>query len=87
MVCQMPLKIDENTERVLDEFVDKGNLTTGALVDFTDLSRPTVTKRLDRLYAAEYVEYLHEPTALWLLIEDPREDSDRDPITEGDLSE
>ncbi|MFC6734763.1 MarR family transcriptional regulator [Halolamina salina] len=50
----------------------RGNLTTGALVDFTGLSRPTVTKRLDRLYAADCVEYLHEPTALWRLVEDPR---------------
>ncbi len=69
----MPLKIDDNTEKVIDEFVQNGNLTTGALVDFTDLSRPTVTKRLDRLHAAESIEYLHEPTALWRLIEDPRE--------------
>lgn len=68
----MPLKVDENTERVIDEFVEKGNLTTGSLVDFTGLSRPTVTKRLDRLHAADYIEYLHEPTALWRLVEDPR---------------
>ena len=70
----MPLRIDENTEKVIDEFVSKGNLTTGALVDFTDLSRPTVTKRLDRLHAAEFIEYVHEPTALWQLIDDPRSD-------------
>jgi DNA-binding MarR family transcriptional regulator len=63
---------DENMEHVLDEFLEKGDLTTGALVYFTDLSRPTVTKRLDRLHAAEQVEYLHEPTALWRLVEDPR---------------
>ena len=69
----MPIKIDDNTERVIDEFVKKGNLTTGALVDFTELSRPTVTKRLDRLHAADNIEYLHEPTALWTLVEDPRE--------------
>lgn len=69
----MPLKIDENTNKVIDEFIDKGNLTTGAIVEFTNLSRPTVTKRLDRLYAASCIEYLHEPTALWRLIEDPRE--------------
>ena len=72
----MPLKIDENTERVLDELSEKGNLTTGALVDFTSLSRPTVTKRLDRLHAAECIEYLHEPTALWRLVEDPRDSVD-----------
>ena len=68
----MALKIDENTEKVIDEFVEEGNLTTGSLTDFTDLSRPTVTKRLDRLHAADYIEYLHEPTALWRLLEDPR---------------
>ena len=70
----MPLRIDENTEKVIDVFVSKGNLTTGALVDFTGLSRPTVTKRLDRLHAAEFIEYVHEPTALWQLTEDPRSD-------------
>jgi DNA-binding MarR family transcriptional regulator len=68
----MPLRIDDNTELVIEEFLTHGNLTTGALVDFTGLSRPTVTKRLDRLHAAEYVEYLHEPTALWQLTDDPR---------------
>jgi len=72
----MPLKIDKNTEKVIDEFVKKGNLTTGSLVDFTKLSRPTVTKRLDRLHAADYIEYIHEPTALWRLTEDPRKSYD-----------
>jgi len=70
----MPVKVDDNTELVLDELEKKGNLTTGALVDFTSLSRPTVTKRLDRLHAADCIEYLHEPTALWRLIQDPRDD-------------
>ena len=69
----MTLKIDENTEKVIDEFLERGNLTTGAIVDFTNLSRPTITKRLDRLHAANCVEYLHKPTALWRLIEDPRD--------------
>jgi DNA-binding Lrp family transcriptional regulator len=68
----MPVKIDDNMERVLDEFSERGNLTTGALVDFTGLSRPTVTKRLDRLHAAGNIRYIHEPTALWELNRDPR---------------
>ena len=76
----MALKIDENTEKVIDEFVEKGNLTTGSLTDFTDLSRPTVTKRLDRLRAADYIEYLHEPTALWRLLEDPRDENNSPPL-------
>jgi DNA-binding Lrp family transcriptional regulator len=70
----MPVKVDENTKLVLEEFQNKGNLTTGALVEFTSLSRPTVTKRLDRLHAADCIEYLHEPTALWRLVQDPRDD-------------
>lgn len=70
----MPVKIDKNTELVLEELDDKGNLTTGAIVDFTSLSRPTVTKRLNRLHAADCIEYLHEPTALWRLVQDPRAD-------------
>ncbi|WP_394355524.1 winged helix-turn-helix transcriptional regulator [Halapricum desulfuricans] len=70
----MPIKIDDNTDLVIDQFLEKGNLTTGALVDFTGLSRPTVTKRLDRLHAANHIKYLHKPTALWTLIEDPREE-------------
>ena len=69
----MPIKVDENMKKVLVEFKNKGNLTTGALVDFTGLSRPTITKRLDKLHAADHIEYLHEPTALWRLKEDPRE--------------
>ena len=68
----MTVKIDDNMDKVLEEFVERGNLTTGALVDFTGLSRPTVTKRLDRLYASDCIKYLHEPTALWQLINDPR---------------
>jgi len=71
----MPVKMDENTELVLNEFKKRGNLTTGALVDFTSLSRPTVTKRLDRLHAGDCIEYLHQPTALWRLIRDPRDEA------------
>jgi len=69
----MGLRIDENTDAILDEFVEHGNLTSGALADFTDLSRPTVSRHLDRLRTADAIEYLHEPTALWRLTDDPRE--------------
>jgi len=68
----MALRIDDNTEKILDEFVENGNLTSGAIADFTDLSRPTVSRHLDRLRTAEAIEYLHEPTALWQLEKDPR---------------
>jgi len=68
----MALRIEENTEKILDELVENGNLTSGAIADFTGLSRPTVSRHLDRLRTAEAIEYLHEPTALWRLKEDPR---------------
>lgn len=69
----MPLRVTESTEEILDLFEEHGNLTTGAICEFTGLSRATVTRHLDRLHAAECVEYLHEPTALWQLVEDPRD--------------
>ena len=69
----MPVRTDDTLEEILDLFHKEGNLTTGYFVDATGLSRPTVSKRLDRLYAADCIEYLHEPTALWKLRKDPRE--------------
>ena len=72
----MPVKIDDTMDEVLAIFVrNDGYATTGYLVDETETSRPTVSKRLDRLYAAECIEYVHEPTAFWRLLEDPREDT------------
>ena len=70
----MPVRIDEKMDRVLGVFRANGNCTTGFLVDETDLSRPTVTKRLDRLHAGDHIEYLHKSTALWRLVDDPREE-------------
>jgi Mn-dependent DtxR family transcriptional regulator len=73
----MPLKMDDVMRGVLDVFVaTDGYATTGYLVDEAPATRPTVTKRLDRLYAAGCIEYVHEPTAFWRLLDDPREDSD-----------
>lgn len=71
---EMPVKMDEKMDAVLDAFDEHdGYATTGALVNITGFSRPTVTKRLDRLYAAGCVEYADEPTAFWQLVEDPRD--------------
>lgn len=71
----MTLKMDAKMDDVLDVFVSTdGYATTGHLVTETGVSRPTVTKRLDRLHAGGYIEYVHEPTAFWRLLEDPRDD-------------
>ena len=73
----MPVKMDEMMQGVLDVFVaTDGYATTGYLVDELESTRPTVTKRLDRLFAANCVEYVHEPTAFWRLLDDPREADD-----------
>lgn len=66
-------KIDEIMIEILELFREEGNLTTGALVNQTGRARNTVTKRLDRLRAGGYIEYVDEPTGLHRLIEDPRE--------------
>ncbi len=71
-IHSMVLRIDPTMEEVLTVLAAHGYATTGMLVDETGYSRPTVTKRLDRLAAAECIEYVHEPTALWRLVEDPR---------------
>jgi Mn-dependent DtxR family transcriptional regulator len=75
MSTAMPIKMDEMMEGVLDIFsATDGYATTGYLVDELESTRPTVGKRLDRLYAAGCIEYVHEPTAFWRLTEDPREE-------------
>lgn len=76
MTRQMPVKIDPVMQDVLAAFdAADGYATTGYLVDATERSRPTVTKRLDRLHASDCIEYVHAPTAFWRLKDDPRTDN------------
>lgn len=74
MSTKMPIKMDDVMVSVLETFVETdGYATTGHLVDETETTRPTVSKRLDRLYAGGHIEYVHEATAFWRLVDDPRE--------------
>jgi len=74
MSNQMGVRLDEPTRAVLESFDKTGGFgTTGYLVDESGASRPTVTRRLDRLKAAGHIEYVHKPTAFWSLIDDPRD--------------
>ena len=75
-VGEMALRVDPLMAEIVDHFTDEGNLTTGALVERTGKSRVTVTKRLDKLRAADCIEYVHEPTGLHRLVRDPRNDKD-----------
>ncbi|RLM94295.1 winged helix-turn-helix transcriptional regulator [Haloarcula sp. Atlit-7R] len=72
-------EIDDLMDEILDLFQEEGNLTTGALIDMTGTSRQTVKKRLDKLHAAECIVHVHSPTALYRLVDDPREDSEASP--------
>ena len=76
---KMPVKMDSTMASVLDVFVETdGYATTGYLVDEVGSTRPTISKRLDRLHAADHIEYVHEPTAFWRLVGDPREEDGED---------
>ena len=59
---------------ILDE-LQKGARTKGAIVDATGLHRNTVGNRLPVLEAGDVIECIHESTALYELIEDPRDPS------------
>jgi len=48
--------------------------TIGQIADENDLSRETVRNNLKQLAAGGYAELRHESTAVYRLIEDPRED-------------
>lgn len=61
-------------EEILDVLAD-GRATKGMLIDETGYSRNTVYNRLEVLQAAGHVETVHEPTRLFELVNDPREDS------------
>jgi hypothetical protein len=70
----MALRINDKTEMVLDAFQTHGYATTGYLHEEAGLTRATLQERLGRLHTAGCIEYVHEPTAFWELVEDPRED-------------
>ena len=73
MSSKMALEVDEKMDEVLDVMSEHGYATTGMITDRTGYSRPTVTKRLDKLKAADCIDYVHKPTALWELLNDPRD--------------
>lgn len=60
-------------QAILDALRD-GPRTKGAIVDETGLHRNTVGNRLDALKFGEAIEPIHERTALYELVDDPRED-------------
>lgn len=77
IVMKMTLQVDEKMAEMLDVFIETGgHATTGYLVDEIGVSRPTITKRLDKLKVAECIDYVHKPTAFWRLKNDPRQENE-----------
>ena len=69
----VPVDITDADEQILD-LLREGRCTQGYLVDETGFSRQHIHNRLKVLLAADYVRVVHEPTALYELANDPRED-------------
>ncbi|MEF8825336.1 MAG: winged helix-turn-helix domain-containing protein [Halapricum sp.] len=68
----VPVDLTETDREILD-LLREGRCTQGYLVDQTGRSRQQIHNRLNILRAAGYIERVHESTALYELVEDPRE--------------
>jgi DNA-binding IclR family transcriptional regulator len=62
-----------DTDHAILDLLAEGRCTTGYLADELDRSRQHVHNRLTVLLAAEYVRKVHDGTALYELVADPRE--------------
>lgn len=82
MAVEQPRVIDEDDltdadRDILDE-LRAGARTKKAIVDETELHRNTVGNRLDVLEAGDVIKCIHETTALYELVDDPRRDDPDD---------
>lgn len=68
----MSVKLTDADHAILDMLYD-GRCTQGYIVAETGLSRQHVYNRLNVLTAAGYVRRVHDATALYELVEDPRD--------------
>jgi hypothetical protein len=66
-----PSDLSDTDKTILDE-LRQGARTKGYLVDVTDRHRNTIGHRLEVLEAAGCIRAVHEPTALYELVVDPR---------------
>jgi len=74
----MGLQYTRSMRAILDWFDSEpcNCATVGYVTDEVDYSRETVRQVLKELAASDAAELRHEPTALYQLRYDPREDSD-----------
>lgn len=64
-----------DADRAILDMLRGGRCTQGYIVDGTGLSRQQVYNRLNVLVAADYVEKVHDSTALYELVSDPRDET------------
>ena len=65
-----------DTDRAILDVLSEGARTKKAIVDATELHRNTVGNRLKVLEAGGTVQCLHETTALYELVSDPRSEAE-----------
>jgi DNA-binding Lrp family transcriptional regulator len=70
--ANMAVELTEADHAILDCLI-KGRCTQGYIVDETNLSRQQIHNRLNVLTAAGYIKRIHDSTALYEIINDPRE--------------
>ena len=68
----MSVDLTEADMAILNHLQD-GARTQGFLVDKTGYSRPHIHNRLQVLLAAGHIRLIHESTALYELVADPRQ--------------
>lgn len=64
-----------DSDKAILDVLREGRATKGYIVDNADISRNTAYNRLEVLEAAEHVREVHEPTRLFELVDDPRQES------------
>jgi len=75
MSTAMPIDETESMRDMLEWFQNQpcSCATIGYISDETGWSRETIRTNLKQLQGGEYVERRHKPTALYRLVEDPRD--------------
>ena len=67
----MAIELTDTDHAILNLLVE-GRCTQGYIVDKTDISRQQIYNRLNVLTAAGYVKKIHNSTALYELVNNPR---------------
>ena len=73
MAAQTPTMDLTDTDEAILDILSEGRATQGYMVDETGESRQKLYSRLNILVATGHVKRVHDTTALYELVNDPRE--------------